>query len=73
MHCHTLSHAVARLPPSTALSTSLLATALGLVAAIPASIAYNKFANDLGILANKLEDFAEEFSSLLSEHLESKG
>jgi len=55
------------------IAEALLATALGLVAAIPASIAYNKFANDLGILANKLEDFAEEFSSLLSEHLESKG
>ena len=55
------------------IAEALLATALGLVAAIPASIAYNKFANDLGILANKLEDFAEEFSALLSDHLESKG
>jgi biopolymer transport protein TolQ len=55
------------------IAEALLATALGLVAAIPASIAYNKFANDLSILANKLEDFAEEFSALLSDHLESKG
>lgn len=55
------------------IAEALLATALGLVAAIPASIAYNKFSTDLARFANRMEDFASLFSSLLNRELEAKG
>ena len=54
------------------IAEALLATALGLVAAIPASIAYNKFSTDLGRYAGRLEDFAGEFSTILARQLEGK-
>jgi len=54
------------------IAEALLATALGLVAAIPASIAYNKFSTDLGRYAGRLEDFAGEFSTILTRQLEGK-
>ena len=54
------------------IAEALLATALGLVAAIPASIAYNKFSTDLARFANRMEDFASVFSSLLNRELEAK-
>jgi biopolymer transport protein TolQ len=49
----------------------LFATALGLVAAIPAVIAYNKFSNDLNRYADRLDAFMTEFTAILSRHLES--
>jgi biopolymer transport protein TolQ len=52
------------------IAEALFATALGLVAAIPAVIAYNKFANDIARYADRLEAFAEEFAAILSRHLE---
>jgi len=52
------------------IAEALFATALGLLAAIPAVMAYNKFSNDLTKYADRLEAFAEEFSSILSRHLE---
>ncbi len=52
------------------IAEALFATALGLVAAIPAVIAYNKISNDLGRYANRLESFAGEFSAILSRQLE---
>jgi biopolymer transport protein TolQ len=52
------------------IAEALFATALGLVAAIPAVIAYNKISNDLGRYANRLESFAGEFSAVLSRQLE---
>ena len=52
------------------IAEALLATALGLVAAIPASVAYNKFSNDLGLIASKMEGFIDQFSSELSDSLE---
>ena len=52
------------------LAEALFATALGLVAAIPAVIAYNKLSTDLTRYANRLENFAGEFSAILSRQLE---
>ena len=52
------------------IAEALFATALGLVAAIPAVIAYNKLTNDLGRYANRLESFSGEFSAILSRRLE---
>src|SRR6516162_1548531 len=54
------------------IAESLFATALGLVAAIPAVIAYNKFATDFGRYAGRLEAFASEFSAILSRQLDER-
>jgi biopolymer transport protein TolQ len=51
------------------IAESLVATALGLFAAIPAVIAYNRFARDIDRLAIKLETFIEEFSNILQRNL----
>ena len=51
------------------IAEALLATALGLLAAIPAVIAYNKLSNSLNSYATKLQNFAGEFEALLSRHL----
>ena len=48
------------------IAEALFATALGLVAAIPAVIAYNKLSTDIGRYAGRLEAFAGEFSAILS-------
>ncbi len=52
------------------IAEALFATALGLVAAIPAVVAYNKFSADIGRYAGRLEAFASEFSAILSRQLE---
>jgi len=52
------------------IAEALFATALGLVAAIPAVVAYNKLSNDLGRYAGRLEAFAGEFSAILSRQIE---
>ena len=54
------------------IAEALLATALGLVAAIPASIAYNSFTTDLARYAGRLEDFSGEFGTILTRQLEVK-
>ncbi len=54
------------------IAESLFATALGLVAAIPAVVAYNKFATDFGRYAGRLDGFATEFSAILSRQLDEK-
>ncbi len=54
------------------ISESLFATALGLVAAIPAVIAYNKISNDLDRYTKRLENFSGEFGAILSRQLEEK-
>ena len=54
------------------IAEALFATALGLIAAIPAVVAYNKFSNDLGRYANRLEGFAAEFAAILSRQLDVK-
>lgn len=48
------------------LAEALFATALGLLAAIPAVIFYNKFASDSGKIASQMENFADEFSAIIS-------
>lgn len=52
------------------IAEALFATALGLVAAIPAVVAYNKFTNDLNRYADRLDAFMAEFSAILSRHLD---
>ncbi len=47
------------------ISEALIATAMGLFAAIPAVIAYNRFAARVEVLLGRYETFAEEFSSIL--------
>jgi biopolymer transport protein TolQ len=54
------------------IAESLFATALGLVAAIPAVIAYNKLATDFGRYAGRLEAFSSEFSAILSRQLDER-
>lgn len=52
------------------IAEALFATALGLVAAIPATIGFNKLSNDIGRYGQRLEGFANEFSAILSRQLE---
>jgi biopolymer transport protein TolQ len=47
------------------ISEALVATAMGLFAAIPAVMAYNRYSTNIGRLANRYETFTEEFLSLL--------
>ena len=47
------------------IAEALVATAIGLFAAIPAVAAYNRFANDVERLSNRYESFAEEFQNIL--------
>ncbi|MDY6981330.1 MAG: protein TolQ [Pseudomonadota bacterium] len=47
------------------IAEALIATAMGLFAAIPAVIAYNRYSNDVERLISKYDIFAEEFSSIL--------
>ncbi|WP_034991435.1 protein TolQ [Beijerinckia mobilis] len=52
------------------IAEALFATAIGLFAAIPALIAYNKLQNDVARKQGKLEAFADEFSSILSRQID---
>lgn len=52
------------------IAEALFATAIGLFAAIPAVIAYNKFSNEVARFSNKLDDFSTEFDTILSRQLE---
>jgi biopolymer transport protein TolQ len=52
------------------IAEALLATALGLFAAIPALIAYNKLQGDVAKAQARLESFADEFSSILSRQID---
>ena len=54
------------------IAEALFATALGLVAAIPAVVAYNKLSRDLDRYSNRLESFSGEFSAILSRQLDEK-
>lgn len=47
------------------IAEALIATALGLFAAIPAVIAYNRFITDIGRLMNRFDAFQEEFTNML--------
>ncbi len=47
------------------IAEALIATAIGLFAAIPAVVAYNRYSHDIDRLANRFESFMEEFSNIL--------
>ncbi|MCL4799917.1 MAG: protein TolQ [Burkholderiales bacterium] len=47
------------------IAEALVATAMGLFAAIPAVVAYNRYSHDIDRLANRFESFMEEFSNIL--------
>jgi len=47
------------------IAEALVATAMGLFAAIPAVVAYNRYANDVERLSNRYDTFLEEFSTIL--------
>mgnify|MGYP001194711605 FL=1 len=52
------------------IAEALFATALGLVAAIPAVLAYNKLSSDFGRYVTRLEAFTSEFGAIISRQLE---
>ncbi len=54
------------------IAEALFATAIGLVAAIPAVMAYNKLQSDVGKLQSRLEGFADEFSAILSRQIDER-
>ena len=47
------------------IAEALIATAMGLFAAIPAVVAYNRFSNDVERMISRYDTFLEEFSSIL--------
>jgi biopolymer transport protein TolQ len=51
------------------ISEALVATAIGLFAAIPAVVAYNRFADQVGRLELRYDTFMEEFSTILQRHV----
>lgn len=55
------------------IAEALFATALGLVAAIPAVVAYNKFSQDLGLYAERVENFIYDYLMVISRHLDQQG
>ncbi len=54
------------------IAEALFATALGLLAAIPAVIAYNKLSTDAAKLSGRMESFADEFSAILSRQIDER-
>jgi biopolymer transport protein TolQ len=55
------------------IAEALFATAIGLVAAIPATIFYNKFVSEVNKQAQRLEGFADEFTAILSRQIDERG
>jgi biopolymer transport protein TolQ len=55
------------------IAEALFATALGLLAAIPAVLAYNKISKDLDLYAGRIDSFAGEFLAILSRQMEERG
>ena len=51
------------------IAEALIATAIGLFAAIPAVIAYNRFTHDIDRLASRYDIFMEEFSNILQQEM----
>lgn len=54
------------------IAEALLATALGLMAAIPAVLAYNRLSDSINRYINRMESFMQELSTIISRHLESE-
>lgn len=59
---------IAMLAPS--IAEALFATAIGLMASLPAAIAYNKISSDINRYGNRLDAFCNEFSAIISRQLE---
>jgi biopolymer transport protein TolQ len=55
------------------IAEALFATAIGLVAAIPATIFYNKFSIEVNRQTQRLEGFADEFTAILSRQIDERG
>jgi len=55
------------------IAEALFATAIGLIAAIPATIFYNKFISEVNKQAQRLEGFADEFAAILSRQIDERG
>jgi biopolymer transport protein TolQ len=55
------------------IAQALLATAIGLMAAIPATIFYNKFSSEVNKQAHRMEGFADEFAAILSRQIDERG
>ena len=55
------------------IAEALFATAIGLIAAIPATIFYNKFSSEVNKQAQRLEGFADEFAAILSRQIDERG
>jgi biopolymer transport protein TolQ len=76
MHAFTGLAALAQVTLATVapgIAEALVATAIGLFAAIPAVVAYNRFTHDIDRVANRLETFQEEFSNILHRSLGAQG
>ena len=56
---------VSKAPVAPGIAEALIATAIGLFAAIPAVVAYNRYTHDVDRLAVRFETFIEEFSNIL--------
>ncbi len=54
------------------IAESLFATAIGLVAAIPATIFYNMYSSDAAKIGTRLENYADEFSAIISRQLDER-
>jgi biopolymer transport protein TolQ len=54
------------------IAEALIATAMGLFAAIPAVVGYNRYTHDIDRLANRMESFMEEFSNILQRQITTK-
>jgi len=54
------------------IAEALVATAIGLFAAIPAVVAYNRFSHDVDRLAVRFESFMEEFSNILQRQAQAR-
>lgn len=52
------------------IAEALFATALGLVAAIPAVVAYNKYSQDLSLYAERVENFTYDYLMVIARHLD---
>ena len=69
-HAIALSKNTSLVAVAPGIAEALFATAIGLFAAIPAVIAYNKFNTEVTRFSNKLDDFSTEFDTILSRQLE---
>ena len=55
------------------IAEALFATAIGLMAAIPATIFYNKFSSEVNRQAHHIKGFADEFAAILSRQIDERG